>query len=193
MFRIWGPAQSGAQTKITWWLGKQVMDNVQWRVWHKQVDKYNKLLDEVTQTLSSIHSSYTSSDAPRQIDISSSWRRRLSTDIRQSTNTTIPGLETLFVGVQDHIEKSLASDIYPRFVKHQVTASASMALAENRERFAGLGDCFCLTDPGYVSPSRSIREEVVLNYDQNSGQPNRLCFWLICLSHWLLSPRNVSL
>jgi PAS domain S-box-containing protein len=45
------------------------------------------------------------------------------------------------------VEKLLASDIYPRFVKHQVTATATMALADHRERYQGLGDCFCITDP----------------------------------------------
>ena len=32
-----------------------------------------------------------------------------------------------------------------------MTAAAIVALAENRERFVGLGDCFCLTNPAQVS------------------------------------------
>jgi hypothetical protein len=117
-----------------------------------QVDQYNRLLDEASQLLGTIHSTYTSADAPRQINISHSHIKRVSSDIRQASQFTIPALENIFVGAQESVEKLLASDIYPRFVKHQVTASATMALADHRERYQGLGDCFCMTDPRYFYP-----------------------------------------
>lgn len=113
----------------------------------QQVDKYNRLLDEVTQTLASIHKTYTSPDAPRQVNVSRQHLKRVSADIRQATQFTLPAIDSIFLGAREHVEKLLASDIYPRFVKHQVTAQATMALADHRERFQGLGDCFCLTDP----------------------------------------------
>ncbi|KAK0129223.1 hypothetical protein ONS95_001158 [Cadophora gregata] len=113
----------------------------------QKVDKYNRLLDEVTQLLGSIHSTYTSPDAPRQINLPHSHIKHISGDLKQATNITLPALEGIFAGAQDHVEKLLASDIYPRFVKHQVTAQASLALADHREKFQGLGDCFCLTNP----------------------------------------------
>lgn len=114
---------------------------------HYQVDKFNRLLDEVTQTLGTIHSTYTSPDAPRQVNISSAHIKSVSAEIKEATKFTLPSLEGIFSGAQEHVEKLLATDIYPRFVKHQVTAQASLALADQRERFQGLGDCFCLTDP----------------------------------------------
>ncbi|KAH7384949.1 hypothetical protein BKA64DRAFT_153878 [Cadophora sp. MPI-SDFR-AT-0126] len=113
----------------------------------QKIDKYYRLLDEVTQLLGSIHSTYTSADAPRQINLSHSHIKHISADIKQATNITLPALEGIFTGSQDHVEKLLASDIYPRFVKHQITAQASLALADHRDNFQGLGDCFCLTDP----------------------------------------------
>ncbi|KAL2060930.1 hypothetical protein VTL71DRAFT_8982 [Oculimacula yallundae] len=113
----------------------------------QKVDRYNRLLDEVTQLLGTMHSTYTSADATRQINISHSHMKHVSADIKQATNFTLPALESIFVGAQTHVEKLLASDIYPRFVKHQITAQASLALAGQRDRFQGLGDCFCLTDP----------------------------------------------
>ena len=115
-----------------------------------QVDAFHRQLDELTTTLSSIHSTYTSSEAPRQINISHSLTKRISSDVRQSAHFILPSLESIFAGATDHVEKLLATDIYPRFVRHQVTAVATAALADHRERFQGLGDCFCLTDPGYV-------------------------------------------
>ena len=139
----------------------------------RQIDKYNRLLDEVTQLLGTIHSTYTSADAPRQINLAHSHIKHISADIKQATNTTLPALEGIFVGAQDHVEKLLASDIYPRFVKHQVTAQASLALADHRDKFQGLGDCFCLTDPniadnpilfasdGFVSVTGYSRKDII--------------------------------
>ncbi|KAG0649428.1 Root phototropism 1 [Hyphodiscus hymeniophilus] len=113
----------------------------------QKVDVYNRALDDIAQILSSIHSTYTSPDAPRQINLAHSYTKRLSVDIKQATSLVLPGMESIFAGAQAHIETLLATDIYPRFVRHQVTASATAALADHRERFQGLGDCFCVTDP----------------------------------------------
>ncbi len=64
-------------------------------------------------------------------------------------------------------------DMYPRFVKYQVTAQATLALADHREKFQGLGDCFCLTDPnvadnpivfasdGFVSVTGYSRKDII--------------------------------
>lgn len=72
----------------------------------------------------------------------------MSSDIKQTTKFIIPSLETIFDEAQIHVERLLASEIYVRFVKHQITTEATLALADHREKFQGLGDCFCLTDPG---------------------------------------------
>ncbi|TVY78543.1 Phototropin-1B [Lachnellula suecica] len=139
----------------------------------QKVTQYNRLLDEASQLLGSIHSTYTSADAPRQIHISNSQIKRISSDIRQASQLTIPALENIFIGAQEDIESLLAREIYPRFVKHQVTASATMALANHRERFQGLGDCFCMTDPniadnpilyasdGFISVTGYNRKDII--------------------------------
>ena len=115
-----------------------------------QVDQFNRLLDEASQLLGSIQSTYTSADAPQQINMSNSQIKRVQSDIRHASQFTIPSLESIFLSPREHIEKRLEKEIYPRFVKHQVTTSATSALADHRERFQGLGDCFCLTDPRYL-------------------------------------------
>ncbi|KAI6713256.1 hypothetical protein PZA11_001891 [Diplocarpon coronariae] len=139
----------------------------------QKVDRYNRLLDEVTQTLSSIHATYTSPNAPRQVDINNSHVRNVSADVKQATNFTLPALEGIFARAQGHVEKLLASDIYPRFVRHQIITQASLALSEHKDRFQGLGDCFCLTDPtvadnpirfasdGFVSVTGYSRKEII--------------------------------
>lgn len=97
--------------------------------------------------LGAIHAEFVQPGAPSQINIPLKLAKDVSSDLKEATTFTLPGLESIFAGAQEHIEKLLATDIYPRFVKHQITASATMALATHKERFSGLGDCFCMTDP----------------------------------------------
>lgn len=59
----------------------------------------------------------------------------------------MPNMESVFLTAQNDIEKLVASDIYPRFVRHQISLSATRALASNKNKYAGLGDCFVLTNP----------------------------------------------
>jgi hypothetical protein len=105
----------------------------------------------MTQLLGTVQQTYVSADAPRQLNLSHSEIKRVAGDIKEATKYTIPSLEMVFAGAQEQVEAIIANDIYPRFVKHQVTASATVALANHRERFQGLGDCFCLTDPRLVT------------------------------------------
>ncbi|KAF4631866.1 hypothetical protein G7Y89_g6263 [Cudoniella acicularis] len=139
----------------------------------QKVHSYNRLLDDLTQLLGTIHHTYISPDAPKQLNLPHSHSKRVSSDIRQITQFTIPSLEAIFSSSQGHIEKLIAGDIYSRFVKHQITTSATMALANHRERFQGLGDCFCLTDPrvadnpivyvsdGFVSVTGYTRKDII--------------------------------
>jgi phototropin len=73
--------------------------------------------------------------------------KQMNTDIKMTTATTLPAMELIFADAQEYTENLLASDIYPRFVKHQMTTSAVNALGGDRGKYAGLGDCFCLTNP----------------------------------------------
>lgn len=112
-------------------------------------------MDELTKVLSEIHRSFTSPDAPKQLNLSHNMMKQMNTDIKMTTSTTLPAMELMFADAQEHIENMLATDIYPRFVKHQMTTSAVKALSADRGRYAGLGDCFCLTNPAWVFPPRA--------------------------------------
>jgi phototropin len=117
------------------------------RLANKQVDRYNTLLDELTKVISEIHRSFTAPDAPKLLNLSTSMMKQMNADVKMTTSTTLPAMELMFADSQEHTENLLASDIYPRFVKHQMTTSAAKALSGNRGKYAGLGDCFCLTNP----------------------------------------------
>lgn len=97
--------------------------------------------------MSDIHRQFTSPEASRQLNLAQSMVKRINADIKHSTLSTLPAMELIFADAQEYIEKLLATDIYPRFVKHQMTTSAMKALSNDRGKYQGLGDCFCLTDP----------------------------------------------
>lgn len=99
------------------------------------------------KTISEIHRSFISTNAPTPINLSQSMADQIREDIKTTTSTTLPAMELIFSDAQEQIEDLLATDIYPRFVKHQMTASAVQALGSDKNKYAGLGDCFVLTNP----------------------------------------------
>ena len=123
--------------------------------------------------MTDIHYSYTATEAPKQLGIHSNLMRRINADIKASTMSTLPAMESIFTEAQEHVESILRTAVYPRFVKYQMTNSASKALSTDRTKYQGLGDCFCLTDPnkadnpivfasdGFVSVTGYSRPEVV--------------------------------
>ncbi|EXJ58314.1 hypothetical protein A1O7_05739 [Cladophialophora yegresii CBS 114405] len=138
-----------------------------------KVDKYNSLLNEVAKAMFEIHRDYISVNADNQINIPESLLIKVNRDLKAALASTLPKLETVFVDSQNEIERLVAMDIYPRFVRHQMTMSAAKALSGNRAKYAGLGDCFVLTDPakadnpivyasdGFVKVTGYTRKEII--------------------------------
>lgn len=97
--------------------------------------------------LGTIHKGFISSSATNRLDVPTDVMRSVHKDVKILGGKTLPGMETLFIDVQARIEELVFADVYPRFVRHQLALSATRALANDRHRYAGLGDCFCLTNP----------------------------------------------
>ncbi len=97
--------------------------------------------------MTDIHYSYTATEASKQIGIPTNLLKRINQDIKSCTANTLPSMESIFIEAQDNVENILRTAVYPRFVKYQMTNSASKALSTDRSKYQGLGDCFCLTDP----------------------------------------------
>ncbi|KAK9791464.1 hypothetical protein SCARD494_07647 [Seiridium cardinale] len=112
-----------------------------------KVDEYQKALGNLTTVLGTMHKDFMSHDSDFQLDVPHDVMRSVYKDIKSLARKTIPNMETLFTDMQARIEELVFSDVYPRFVRHQLALSATQALASDRHRYAGLGDCFCLTNP----------------------------------------------
>ena len=94
-----------------------------------------------------IHRDFISTTAPSQINLPEPMRLKINKDLKSILTSTLPKMESVFSDSGNEIERLVATDIYPRFVRHQITNSASKALATDKSKYAGLGDCFVLTDP----------------------------------------------
>jgi len=105
------------------------------------------LLNELTTTMTDIQRNYISPNAHTQINLSADVMKTVHVGMKTSITSTLPAMESIFVEAQDKIEQLVSTDIYPRFVRYQMTMSATKALASDRGKFQGLGDCFCLTNP----------------------------------------------
>ena len=102
--------------------------------------------------MTDIHYAYTATEASKQLGVDTNMLRRINADIKACTTSTLPSMESIFTEAQDNVENILKTAVYPRFVKYQMTNSASKALSGDRSRYQGLGDCFCLTDPKLAIP-----------------------------------------
>lgn len=112
-----------------------------------KVDRYNSLLNEMTKTMFDIHRNFISVNAPGQLNLPDNVMVKINKDLKATLSSTLPRMESIFSGPQDEIEHLVSTEIYPRFVRHQMTMSATKALASDRAKYAGLGDCFVLTNP----------------------------------------------
>ena len=97
--------------------------------------------------MSNIHHNFISTNSLEQLNLPEPLMQKLHKDVKYNLTSTLPKLHAVFSVAKGDIETLVASDIYPRFVRHQMTMSATKALASDREKYAGLGDCFVLTDP----------------------------------------------
>lgn len=112
-----------------------------------RVDEYRATLNLLATQMAAIHKTFVSPGSSQQINVPQAQLRRAHRDMKQLVNQGLPGLETVFSELQEQVETMVYQDIYPRFVRHQVALSASRALGNDRFKYQGLGDCFCLTNP----------------------------------------------
>ncbi|KAG9850929.1 hypothetical protein KCU98_g3067, partial [Aureobasidium melanogenum] len=113
----------------------------------EKIEQYRSLLAQAQELLLHIHATYTSTHATEPINITETISKSLTSAIDTATSDTFYAMQDIFAPAQRHVEDLIRDDVYPRFVTHQLTTSASMALAHDRKTYQGLGDCFCLTDP----------------------------------------------
>lgn len=148
----------------------------------ESVEKHRAMLNDVAKIMFEIHRDFISPKAMTQINISDNLLLKANKDLKTSLSSTLPKLESVFVDAQNEIERLVSFDIYPRFVRHQMTKSAAKALSGDRSKYAGLGDCFVLTDPSKADQPIVFASDgfvKVTGYPRNEIIP-RNCRFLQC-------------
>jgi phototropin len=97
--------------------------------------------------LADIHKTFVSEQSRKQVNVPGDLMEAAHNDMKSLVTDTLPSMESMFDGMQQKIEQLLFDDIYPRFVRHQVTMETARSLTSDRQRYQGLGDCFCLSSP----------------------------------------------
>ncbi|KAK5950926.1 hypothetical protein OHC33_007998 [Knufia fluminis] len=113
----------------------------------EKVDQYHQSLNQAIKTVFEIHRNFISVDAPNQVNLPNDVTLQINRNLKHVLAKVMPNMESVFLTAQHDIQRLVASDIYPRFVRYQMTSSVTRALATNKNKYAGLGDCFVLTDP----------------------------------------------
>ena len=138
-----------------------------------RVSKYHAQVHEISQAMSDIHKDFLGQNASSQIHLSEQTYSAVSADMRSALSLTLPKLEAVFADALFDVENRVRLDIYPQFIRHQMSVSAARALGGDRGRYAGLGDCFVLTDPakadnpivfasdGFVKVTGYHRKEII--------------------------------
>ncbi|POS75652.1 hypothetical protein DHEL01_v205950 [Diaporthe helianthi] len=138
-----------------------------------KVDEYRTTLNYLAGQMAFIHKQFISPGSAFQINVNGSLLKKAHKEMKTLISSAFPSMETVFTDLQDQIEILVFQDVYPRFVRHQLALSATRALATDRFKYQGLGDCFCLTNPriadnpivfasdGFVKTTGYSRSEIV--------------------------------
>lgn len=139
----------------------------------ERVNRYHSLLNEVSKAIAEIHRDFVSPTSPTQINLTEEKLLGVNHQMKSALNSTLPSLESIFADAQVEIQSMVYGDIYPKFVRNQISISAAKALGGDRGKYAGLGDCFVLTDPakadnpivyasdGFVKVTGYTRNEII--------------------------------
>ncbi|KAK3940262.1 hypothetical protein QBC46DRAFT_313963 [Diplogelasinospora grovesii] len=143
-----------------------------------KVDEYSHALGSMTSLVSQISTKFTDVTATTPVDLPLDLSNTLRLNVNSCARHAVPPLEKLYRDARISVERRLARDLYPEFVKHQLAQCLANALSvsqssTDRLAYPGLGSAFCLTDPhktdnpimyasdGMVEMSGYDRQEIV--------------------------------
>ncbi|OBS20749.1 hypothetical protein FPOA_07089 [Fusarium poae] len=118
-----------------------------------KIRDYIQSLEQVVIQLSTISTSYTSITATSPLGLPPPMSKALNTNIKHLTTSLIPSLENMFLESKAFIEQRIVREIFPDFVKQQLSQCTSLALSLDAEGdsplnpYPGLKGSFCLSDP----------------------------------------------
>lgn len=113
-----------------------------------KVEEYSNTMSMVSSIMANISMKFTGVAASQPIRLPMAVSKSLNTDIKNVSTSLLPGLESLFDDAKTHIERSLAQEIYPDFLKTQLSLGLQTIGPgySPSQICSGFGDSFCITD-----------------------------------------------
>lgn len=113
-----------------------------------QIAEFSEGVSRVASTVSSIAQKFTNVSASSPVKLPPAVNRNLNGNIREVSSTLLPNLECLFEDAKGFVEQSLAQDVYPDFLKHQLSLSLQTIgpCYSPNQVCPGFGEAFFITD-----------------------------------------------
>jgi PAS domain S-box-containing protein len=139
-----------------------------------QIRDYTDSLRQVNARLASLSTSFTSITATSPLGLPAHLSRPLNLNIKNVANSVIPSLDSLFGESKAYIKERVMQDIFPAFVKHQLSMWMGVILAfgpaagGSHAKFPGLRESFCLSAPNDTGNSLICTSDA---FDDLTGYP----------------------
>ncbi|KAK0714557.1 hypothetical protein B0H67DRAFT_490420 [Lasiosphaeris hirsuta] len=119
-----------------------------------KVEEYSRAFGTMTSLISHISTNFTGITAVSPLGLPTDLSSVLKTNTKRCARSALPPLERLYQDAKVSVEERLATNLYPEFVKYQLTQCmrSSMSMSRSltggfKSAYPGLGEAFCLTDP----------------------------------------------
>jgi len=119
-----------------------------------KVDEYSRVFGNMASLISQISTNFTGITATSPLALPAVLSDTLKSNTKHCARSVLPPLERLYRDARDSVEDRLARDLYPDFVKFQLTQCMRSSMSVSRSltggfksAYPGLGDAFCLSNP----------------------------------------------
>ncbi|KAK5653910.1 hypothetical protein OQA88_7835 [Cercophora sp. LCS_1] len=119
-----------------------------------KVDEYSRAFGNMTSLISQISTNFTGVTATSPLGLPIELSNSIKVTTKHCARSYLPPLERLYRDAKVTIEDKLSRDLYPDFVKFQLTQCMKSSMSVGRSltggfksAYPGLGDAFCITDP----------------------------------------------
>lgn len=114
-----------------------------------QIRDYSQAVETVSCILSNISQKYIGVTASEPVRLPLTVGKMLNNEIREISNSVMNGLHSTFDDTKTSIEQTLAQDVYPDFLKTQMSLNLQIigpGYSPNQV-CPGFGEAFCMSDP----------------------------------------------
>ncbi|KAK4450760.1 hypothetical protein QBC34DRAFT_296629 [Podospora aff. communis PSN243] len=119
-----------------------------------KVDEYSRAFESMSSLIGQISTNFTGITATSPLALPVDLSDSLKINTKHCARTVLPPLERLYRDARNSVEDRLARELYPDFVKFQLTQCMRSSMSVSRSltggfksAYPGLGAAFCLTDP----------------------------------------------